>query len=174
MVTTFTIAHSPLVQAVFWVVVAFIIFFVLFGKRLWTVMAAALDARAVSIRAEIAEAGRLREEAETMLRDAETRRSAALAEAKALLERVKEEAAGIAQGAAAEAEKAGERRERMARDRIQAAEKAAVAAVRIAAVDVATAAAAEVIREELDSTADAALVNRAIAGLPMALARKVG
>ncbi|MGH7067007.1 MAG: hypothetical protein ACREFO_19310 [Acetobacteraceae bacterium] len=34
--------------------------------------------------------------------------------------------------------------------------------------------AAEVIRQQLDPTADAALVSRAIAGLPMALARKVG
>ncbi|MGH7067114.1 MAG: F0F1 ATP synthase subunit B [Acetobacteraceae bacterium] len=174
MVTTFTIAQSPLVQAVFWVVVAFVIFFVLFGKKLWTVMAAGLDARAASIRAEIAEAQRLREEAEVMLRDAKTRRNQALQEAETLLGRVKAEAAGIAAQAEQEAVKAGERRERMASDRIRAAEKAAITAVRIAAVEVATAAATEVIRQQVDPTADAALLSHAIAGLPMALAQKVG
>lgn len=173
MVTTFSLSHSPLAEAVFWVTVAFIIFFILFGKRLWVVMAATLDARATAIQKEIAEAGRLREEAETMLKDAEARRHAAVEEAKALLESAKAEAEHLTAAAAAEAEQAARRRERMAIERIAAAEKAAVTAVRIAAVDVATSAATEVIRKELDPASDAALVNRAIAALPAALASKV-
>ncbi len=173
MVTTFSLAFSPLIQSVFWVFIAVVIFFALFGKRLWSVTAGMLDARANVIRAEIDEATRLRHEAEAMLKDAATRREAALAEAKSLLEAAKEEAERIAKEAAAEAEEATRRRERMAVDRIAAAEKAAVAEVRNAATDIATRVAAEVIRRELDAQADAALVNRAIASLPAALTRKV-
>jgi len=173
MITTFTLALSPFVQSVFWVAVAFVIFFVLFGKRVWAAIAGMLDARAAAIQSEIAEAARLREEAEAMLKDAEARRRAALDEAKKLLEGAKVEAERVTRAAAAEAEQAARRRERMAVDRIAAAEKAAVVAVRIAAVEVATDAATEVIRADLDATGDRALISRAIAALPAALARKV-
>jgi F-type H+-transporting ATPase subunit b len=173
MVTTFSFAVSPFAQSVFWVFIAFVIFFVIFGKRLWSVMAGMLDARASAVRTELDEANRLRHEAEAMLKDAASRREAALAEAKTLLEAAKAEAERIAREAAAEAEEAARRRERMAIDRIAAAEKAAITEVRIAATDVATRVAAEVIRAELDAAADASLVNHAIAALPAALARKV-
>jgi F-type H+-transporting ATPase subunit b len=57
-----------------WVAIAFIIFFVLFGKRLWQALAAMLDKRSEAVRAELAEAQRLRQEAEAMLTDARARR----------------------------------------------------------------------------------------------------
>lgn len=173
MVTTFSLALSPFIQSVFWVFIAVVIFFAIFGKRLWLVIAGMLDARAKAIRSELDEATRLRQEAEAMLKDAEDRRAEALAEAKSLLEAAKAEAERVAAEATAEAEVAAKRRERMAVDRIAAAEKAAVGEVRAAATEVATRAAAEVIRKELDATADSTLVNRAIAGLPAALAKKV-
>ena len=173
MVTTFSLLVSPFVQSVFWVFIAFVIFFVLFGKRLWAVAAGMLDARASAIQAELDEASRLRQEAEAMLKDAASRREAALAEAHALLEAAKAEAERIAADAASEAEEAARRRERMAIGRIAAAEKAAITEVRIAATDVATSVAAQVIRRELDEAADAALINHAIATLPAALTRKV-
>ena len=55
-----------------WVALAFIVFFVLFGRKLWGALAAMLDDRAAKVRAELDEAARLRSEAEAMLRDAET------------------------------------------------------------------------------------------------------
>src|ERR1700760_1400006 len=69
-----------------WVLIAFFLFFILFGKKLWGALAAILDARTVSVRAELEEAARLRREAANMLRDAEKQRSDALAEAKTLIE----------------------------------------------------------------------------------------
>src|SRR5579862_6830319 len=69
-----------------WVAIAFVVFFVLFGKKLWTVVRDLLDQRAETVRAELAEAQRLRTEAEAMLRDARTRRETALADAQKLLE----------------------------------------------------------------------------------------
>ena len=154
------------------VAIAFVIFFALFGKKLWGALAAMLDKRAADIRAELAEAQRLRSEAEAMLKDAKGRREAALADARSLLEGAKAEASRLAVAAAAEAEHAAARRERQAMDRIAAAEKAAVDEVRMAAADIAAAAAEQVIRTTLTPAAGAALVDKAIDGLTVALATR--
>jgi F-type H+-transporting ATPase subunit b len=153
-----------------WVVIAFFLFFILFGKKLWGALAGLLDARAVAVKAELEEASRLRREAESMLRDAEKQRTDALAEAKALIEGARAEAARLSAAAAAEAEASAKRREQMAVDRIAAAEKAAVDDVRLTAADVATAAARQVLAEGLTADADARLIDHAISQLPAALA----
>jgi F-type H+-transporting ATPase subunit b len=153
-----------------WVVIAFILFFVLFGRKLWGALAGMLDARAAAVKAELDEAARLRREAESMLRDAEKQRADALAEAKALIEGARAEASRVGAAAAAEAEASAKRREQMAIDRIAAAEKAAVDDVRLAAADVATTAARQVLAEGLGADADAKLIDQAITQLPSALA----
>ncbi|HTW70631.1 MAG TPA: F0F1 ATP synthase subunit B [Acetobacteraceae bacterium] len=155
-----------------WVAAAFLLFFVLFGRKLWKPLAGMLDDRAVKVRAELEEAARLRREAEAMLKDAEQRRAEALAEAKALIEGAQAEAARAAAAASAEAEASARRREQMALDRIAAAEKAAVDEVRLTAVDVATSAARQVISEGLSPDADARLIDHAITQLPGALAQR--
>ena len=73
---------------------------------------------------------------------------------------------------ARDAAQAAFRRERMAMDRIAAAEKAAVAEVRQAAADVAARAAQTVIAKNFGQDDDAALIDRAISGLPSALASR--
>ena len=153
-----------------WVAVAFVIFFVLFGAKLWKALAGMLDKRTEAVRAELDEASRLRREAEAMLADASKRREAALAEAKALLDGARLEAARLAKASAEEAAHAATRREQMALDRIAAAEKAAVDEVRITAADVACVAAERVIREGLTAGADAALIDHAIGNISTALA----
>jgi F-type H+-transporting ATPase subunit b len=155
-----------------WVVLAFILFFVLFGKKLWGALAAILDARAVSVKTELEEASRLRREAESMLRDAEKQRTDALTEAKALIESARAEAHRLSTAAAAEAEASARRREQMAIDRIAAAEKAAVDDVRLAAADIATTAARQFLAEGLTAQADSQLIDQAIAQLPAALAAR--
>jgi F-type H+-transporting ATPase subunit b len=155
-----------------WVMVAFFLFFTLFGKKLWDAFAGILDARTASVKAELEEASRLRLEAEAMLEDAEKRRTDALAEAKALIESARAEAARLAAEAAAEAEASAKRRERMAIDRIGAAEKAAVDDVRLAAADVATTAARQVIADGLTADADSRLIDQAITQLPVALSAR--
>lgn len=155
-----------------WVAIAFLIFFLIFGKKLWRALAGMLDDRSERVRAELEEASRLRQEAEVMLRDAEKRRSEALAEAKALIDGAQAEAGRVAAAAASEAEAAAKRREQMAVDRISAAEKAAVDEVRLAAADIAASASREVIAEGLTPAADADLINQAITQLPTALAQR--
>jgi F-type H+-transporting ATPase subunit b len=155
-----------------WVVLAFFLFFILFGKKIWAALSALLDARAIAVKAELEEAARLRREAESMLRDAEKQRADALTEAKALIEGAKHEAARLGAAAAADAEASARRREQMAIDRISAAEKAAVDDVRLAAAEVATTAAKQVIAQDLSVDADAKLIDQAIAQLPAALAAR--
>ena len=116
------------------------------------------------------EAQRLRQEAETMLRDANAQREAAVADAQRLLTGANAEAARLAAAAAAEAEASAKRREQMAIDRINAAEKSAVDEVRMIAAEIATTAARDVITTDLTAGAASALVDRAITGLPAALA----
>ena len=153
-------------------IIAFVLFFAIFGRKLWSALAAMLDDRAAKVRAELDEAARLRREAEAMLREAETRRAEALREAQALIEGANAEAGRVAAAAAAEAEASARRREQMAIDRIAAAEKAAVDEVRLTAVEVATAAARQVIAEGLSGEADSRLIDHAITQLPSALAAR--
>jgi len=163
---------SFLTESRTWVALAFIIFFVVFGRKLWSALVGMLDDRAAKVRAELEEAARLRREAEAMLRDAEQRRAQALTEAKALIEGAQAEAARVAAAATAEAEASAKRREQMAVDRIAAAEKAAVDEVRLTAVEIATVAARQVIADSLSADADALLIDHAITQLPSALAQR--
>ena len=153
----------------FWVLVSFVIFFALFGRRLWSAIAGMLDGRADTIRAELAEAQRLRAEAEAMLAGAQRSRTEALAEAEQVVARSRAEAAHVTEDAMAEAEASGRRRERVALDRIAAAEKAALAEIRQTAVEVATSAAQRVLAGGLGHDAQAAILDQAIANLPRAL-----
>jgi F-type H+-transporting ATPase subunit b len=155
-----------------WVAVAFVIFFVIFGRTIRKAVVGILDKRADTVRAELAEASRLRQEAEAMLADATARREAAIAEAQQVLENAKAEAARVAAATAEETRAAATRRERMALDRIAAAEKQAVTDVRLAAADVAATAATRLIRDSFDANADAALLDHAIGTLPTALTRR--
>jgi F-type H+-transporting ATPase subunit b len=157
--------HNP----EFWVLVSFVMFFGLFGLRLWRVLAGLLDGRAATVRAELDEAAKLRAEAEQMLRDAQAARATAFAEAQDVLARSRAEAARVTQEAATQAEAAAKRREQMALDRIAAAEKAVVAEIRQIAAETATQAAHDVIAQSLSPDDDAGLVNDAIAALPRAL-----
>jgi F-type H+-transporting ATPase subunit b len=152
-----------------WVVLSFFLFFIIFGKKLWTALAAMLDARAASVRAEMDEAARLKSEAEAMLKDAEAARARAAAEAKSLIEGAAAEAARVAESTRLEAEASARRREQMALDRIAAAQKQAVDEIRTAAAELATIAARQVIAEGLSAEASTALIDQAIARLPAAL-----
>lgn len=153
-----------------WVAAAFFIFFILFGSKVWAALTGILDKRAEQVRAELAEAQKLRSEAEALLADAKARREQALADAKALMESARIQASQLATAAAADAEASAARRERMAVERIATAEKHAVDEVRIIAAEVATSAAEKVIRETLTAEAGGGLIDRAIASLPTALA----
>jgi F-type H+-transporting ATPase subunit b len=153
----------------FWVAASFVLFVAIFGKLAWSRITAMLDGRGARIAEELAEAARLREQAQAMLRQAEADRARALQEAQDMVARARAEAERVAAQTAADAQAAATRRERMAMDRIAAAEAAAVAEVRSAAAEVAGAAARAVIAEGFTAEADAAMIDASVAELPKAL-----
>jgi len=126
-------------------------------------MLAGLDKRAERIRRAIEEAEQLREAAEKTLADYKKKQREALSEAQHILEHAEGEARRIAEQAAAELEVALARREQQALDKIAQAEQAALNAVRSQAVDVAIAATAELLRQNLDEQRSSALVDRGLA-----------
>jgi len=165
--------HSLFDEPRFWSAIAFVVFFLLFGRKLWAAIVKVLDERAEKVRADLDEAGRLRREAEQMLEAATREREQALAEAQEMIARSREEAADIASAARREAEAVASRREQMARDRIGAAERAAIKDVQDLAAEIATQATKDVLARHLASVqSDAdALIDSALNDLPGALTR---
>ena len=155
-----------------WIGLAFFIFYAIFGRKLWAMITGMLDKRAAMIRSELAEAARLRVEAEAMLKDAQAQREQAGKDAQSMLDNARAEAANVAEAARKDASDAAKRRERMAMDRIGAAEKAAVTEVRQAAAEIASKAAEQVLAHGFGADQDATLIDRAIQGLPSALASR--
>jgi len=163
---------SPWIHGAFWVLVAIVIFAVLFGAKIAVPLGRLLDNRAAAVRQSLDEAAQLKAEAEAMLVDARKKRTEALAEAKDILARAREEAARTAAELTAEAEMRARARERMVQERIQSAQASAIADVRSTAVEVAIAATAQALREGLTPDQDARLVDHAIAEVPGAFTRR--
>jgi F-type H+-transporting ATPase subunit b len=157
----------------FWVFIAIVIFGVLFARKIVAPVNAMLDNRAAAVTAALAEAAQLKAEAEALLADAKQRQAQAEADAKDILDSAKHEAARMAEDLTREAEATAKRRERMALDRIAAAEKAAIDDVRNVAIDVATSAAANLLKSGFATTTDAAMIDQSITAIPAALRRAV-
>lgn len=152
-----------------YILLGFLIFYALVGRKLWAAVTGMLDKRAATVRTELDEASRLRIEAEAMLKDAQSQREQAARDAEAMLENARAEAARVGEATREEAEGAAKRRERMAMDRIAAAEKAAVTEVQHAAAELATRAAERILSEDFGADRDAGLIDRSIQTLPNAL-----
>jgi len=151
--------------AEFWVAVAFVLFFVLFGKKLWQALTGRLDERAERIRAELDQAVRLREEAQELLATYQRRQREAAAEADDILAHARAEAERMTAEAKQRIARQLAHREQLAKDKIAQAEARALDDIRARIVDIAIAATAKVIADGLDEARATALVDNAIAGL---------
>ena len=119
----FVIAGSSITQdANFWILIAFLTFFGVFGRKAWNAIKTALDGRRDKIQAELDEAQRLREEAQSVLADYERKKREAEEEATKMLESAKVEAERHANEARRALEETMRRREEAAVMRIQQAE----------------------------------------------------
>ena len=156
-------------EAEFWVLVAAIVFVALVGRKVFGALAGGLDARAARIRGELDEARRLREEAEKLVAEYRAKQQQAAAEAEAIVAHAKAEAERIAAQSAHDLELALERRQRTAEERIAQAEAKALDEVRAVAIDVAIAAAREVITAQIDQQRGGVLIDEAIVALPQRL-----
>jgi F-type H+-transporting ATPase subunit b len=145
-----------------WVAIAFVIFVILVAKPISRAITGALDNRAAKIKGQLDEARALRDEAERLLAEHQRKQIAAVKEADAILAQAREEAERIRRDSAANMEAAFGRREKMAIDKIAQAEAQAVADVRNQAVAVAIAAAAKLLRDNVDAGKADALIDASI------------
>ncbi len=153
----------------FWVLLAVVVFAIVVWKPARRAVIGTLDERAMRIRGELEEARKLRDEAEQLLADYRQKGREAEADAQAIIAQARDEAERIAAQSARDLQQSLERRQRLAEERIAQAEAKALDEIRAAAVDVAIAAAREVIVSELDERRGAAMLDAAIAALPQRL-----
>lgn len=122
-----------------------------------------LDARAVAIKSEIDEARALREEAKSILATYERRQKEVQEQAERIVASAREEALAAAEQAKAELKRSIARRMAAATDQIASAEAAAIRQVREQAVNVAIAAAGDVLAKQMTAEAASASIDSAIA-----------
>ncbi len=153
-------------EAEFWVGVALLIFV---GLMIWLkvpgVAAKVLDSRADKIRAELAEAERLRKEAEALLASIRARREAAETQAAELIASAEAEARQLEADAHARLEEQIKRRGEIAKAKIAQAESQAAAEVKSAAAELAIEAAATILAKRAQAMTSDPMVDQAMAGL---------
>jgi F-type H+-transporting ATPase subunit b len=150
----------------FWVAVAFLLFIgILVYYKVPAMLAKQLDDRGLRIRNQLDEAHRLREQAQAMFLEYQTKQRGALQDAAEIVATAEAEVERQRAAGEAELKNALARRRALAEARIRQAEAAAVQAVRNAAADLAVDAARIVIAEQMQGPAAGELVDRAIADL---------
>ena len=168
-----TVAASPAMAAGwdislrntdFVVFVSFVLFVgVLVYFKVPGMLGGLLDKRAATIRAELEEARKLREEAQELRASFERRKSEVKEQAERIVAKAKADAELAAKQARADLEASIARRLRGAEDQIAAAEAAAIRAVRDQAVAVAISASGELIAKNLAAEDAAKLIEQSIA-----------
>ena len=148
--------------ATIWATISLVIFIgivIYFGvPKMITKM---LDQRIAQIETDLAEAKRLREEAEALLVDYERKRVSAEGEAEGIVTAAKEEAKRLADDASTKLAELIARRTKAVEDKIAQAESQAVAEVRSRSADVAVEAARLLLTKQMATKGDA-LVDQAI------------
>lgn len=147
----------------FVVLIAFILFIgVLVYFKVPTMLTAMLDKRAEGIRANLDEARTLREEAQSLLASYDRKRGEVQAQADRIVAAARQEADAAAAKARAELEVSIQRRLKAAEDQIDSAQAAAVKDVRDRAIQVAVAAAADVLAKDMDGARATAMIDDSI------------
>lgn len=154
----FSLYNTDLVVLIgFLVFVGILVYFKVPAK-----ISALLDARAVTIRSELDEARRLREEALELNASFERKQAEVKSEAAQIVERAKADAQIVAEQTKAEIEASIARRLKAAQDQIASAEANALRDVRNTAVSVAIAAAGDVLSKQMDEAQSDALFKQAL------------
>lgn len=145
-----------------WLLVAFAIFVGLMARPLWTRITGGLDDRATRIRAQLDEARQLREEAQAALANYQRKQRDAVKEAEEILDHAKIEAKRLREWAERDLGAALKRREQAAMEKIAQAETQALQEVRDQAIEVALAATAQLISENLGKERSDRLIDESI------------
>jgi len=153
-------------DAEFFVTIGFLVFLCLLGYLgAHRMVLSSLDARGKAIADELAQAAKLRQEAQALLASFDKKRAEADAQAAAIVAEARAQAEQLAKDAAQRMEEFVTRRTAQAEAKIAFAEAQATADVRAAAADSAVRAAEIVLRDEAKGDVGANLVKREIGAL---------
>ncbi|MEW9807497.1 F0F1 ATP synthase subunit B [Mesorhizobium sp. ZMM04-5] len=153
-------------QATVWATLALLVFVgIVIYLKVPGMIAKALDARALKIRADLDEASRLREEAKALLADFQKKRKEAEQEAADIVSAAKREAELLLGEAHKKTEDYVTRRTAMAEQKIAQAEREAVNEVRSNAVDIAVEAARKLLADNPEIKAGEDLFKSSLAEL---------
>ena len=143
-------------DATFWALIGLILFFVvIFYVKVPAKINGSLDERAETIRKELEDALKMREEAQALLSEYQRKRHEAESEAEAIIAEANSEAERLTLETSQALEEMIARRTKAAEDKIAQAESQAVAEVRAKAADIAVAAAEEILAAKVkDKVAD--------------------
>jgi F-type H+-transporting ATPase subunit b len=151
--------HDP----TFWVLVAFLLFFgLIFYLKVPGKVLGQLDERAARIKQGLDEAEKLHQDAQQLFAEYQRKQRNALKEAEEIVAAAEAEAKLLLKATEADLKVSLERRRKQAEDKIAQAEKQAVQEVRDTAVELAIAAASQVLSQSLQGAAAAAQIDRAI------------
>jgi F-type H+-transporting ATPase subunit b len=150
----------------FWVGVAFVLFLaILYYYGIPKALVNSLDGRSKRISDELAEARRLRQDAERLLKEYESKRKAAEQEAADIVSNARDEAERLARETEEKMADFVRRRTAAAEAKIAQAEAQASAEVRAAAVDAAVKASERVLRTQLSGQAAEDLVTSSLGAM---------
>lgn len=149
-----------------WVLVAFLLFIaLLIYLKIPAKVAQMLDERSARIAKELAEAKKLREEAQALLDEYKKKRAQAEKDAEDIVALARKEAEALAHETRAKLTETLERRTKQAEQKIAQAEQQAVKDVRTAATDVAVSAAHELLAVASEGAKGAQLIEESIAAV---------
>ena len=147
----------------FVVLIAFLIFVgILIYFKVPGLLTGMLDKRADGIKAELDEARALREEAQTLLAGFKRKQGEVAAQADRIIAHARTEAETAAEKAKSDIKNSIERRLAAAKDQIVSAEKGAVKEVRDSAIQIAVAAASDVVAKQMTAADQNKLIDAAI------------
>jgi len=150
-------------EAETWVAVAFVVFLLLVWRAgAHRSILASLDSRGAKVSAELAEARRLKSEAQQLLAEYQKKQREAEAEAASIIAQAKIEAQEIAAEAKRQMEEFVVRRTKMAESKIAQAEVQALADVRAAAAEAAVRASEKILSETVKGKVADDLLTTAI------------
>lgn len=149
----------------FWVAMAFLVFMMAAALPVKRALVSALDARSERIRSDIDEAQALREEAQKTLAEYKRKQRDALKEAEEIIAHAKVEAGRLREQAQRDMEASLQRREQSALEKIAQAETQALQDVRSQTVDLALAATAKLLTDNLNKQRSDAMIEQAIQDL---------
>ena len=148
-----------------WILVSFVIFIGLVWKKAYTAITSALDSRATRINEELEQATRLREEAQALLAQYERQQRGLSEETDAMLVRARRDSEILVESGTARLNQQLMQREKQALQNIAHSEAQVMNEVRAVVSDIAMAAAAQLISENLDKPQAETLINDAISSL---------